>query len=261
MWPDSCYVDPVYNRIKPEVVAPGVSVRTTEPKHYHDDQGEWISSETHAQTYNTGTSFAAPVVSGEAALLMERDGTGELRDWGPEAVKAIIMAAALHDVDETGTDRDGVGGVDCSRADQGVRWGQWFRWGAYYPGSYDDDWLIQRGTFHAYAGDRVRVVICWLSNPPDYGSDSLDTNLSLYVMSPSWTTAGTSASPHDACEVVDFVASQTGTYTICVWRDPSSTESYNIIGGAWATKCSLALVRSEFFFQFLDCVSPADWLW
>jgi len=232
MWPDSCYVDPVYNRVKPEVVAPGVSVRTTEPTFYHNENGEWISSEAFAQVYNLGTSLAAPVVSGEAALLMERDGSGALRWWAPEAVKAIVLASALHDVELNSTDKDGVGGVDCATADTIVQRGQWFRWFCSYPGGYDGNWLRQRFTFQASAGDRVRVVICWLSNPPDYKSGSLDTDLDMYVMSPSWNTVGYSGSVHNAFEIAEFTASETGLYTICTWRDPSSTESDNVIGGA-----------------------------
>jgi subtilisin family serine protease len=62
---------------KPDVTAPGVSVFST-----NEDSGA-------RGAYNSGTSMAAPVVSGVAALMVQARPT-----WSPEAIKGAIMNTA-----------------------------------------------------------------------------------------------------------------------------------------------------------------------
>ncbi len=73
------------DREKPEVVAPGVEIVTT----FVDPYGYGFRA-------SSGTSFAAPHVAGLAALLCERN--PNLLSW-PEAIKAIIMATAVHNLE------------------------------------------------------------------------------------------------------------------------------------------------------------------
>jgi subtilisin family serine protease len=108
MFANSSYVNPVgVHREKPEVVAPAVHIDTI--------------SLGGSPDWDTGTSFAAPQVAGLAALLMNRRRT--LSIW-PPAVKAIIMASAVHNVHgpsdiPTGQDlRDGAGAIDAALADE-----------------------------------------------------------------------------------------------------------------------------------------------
>jgi hypothetical protein len=110
-----------------------------------------------------GTSFAAPQVSGLAALVMTR--TGQTR--APELIKAIIMASAVHNIERDSrlSDRDGVGGIDGSLAYAVASHG---RYGIVVDGWYDYktvfDWSFDvNGYLHYYVplsrGEKVRIVL------------------------------------------------------------------------------------------------------
>jgi subtilisin family serine protease len=106
-WKDSASDD----RDKPEVVAPGVTISGVgvDGKLALDNAGQIPS----------GTSFAAPQVAGEAALLMHRNAA---LYRAPTPLKAIIMASATHNVEgpfgiPTGSDLvDGAGGINADLA-------------------------------------------------------------------------------------------------------------------------------------------------
>ncbi|MCK4898940.1 MAG: S8/S53 family peptidase, partial [Anaerolineales bacterium] len=99
----SSFIDPSTNIEKPEVAAVGSSINST------------TASSPWTGNVGSGTSYSAPMVAGEAALLMERNST--LEGW-PEAVKAIIMATALHNIEGSSrlSEYDGTGGVDMRAA-------------------------------------------------------------------------------------------------------------------------------------------------
>jgi len=88
---------------KPDVTAPGVSVFST-----NEDSG-------NRGAYNSGTSMAAPVVSGVAALMVQAHPT-----WLPEAIKGAIMntaeAGASKIVSGYNTRLAGTGVVQADRA-------------------------------------------------------------------------------------------------------------------------------------------------
>jgi subtilisin family serine protease len=81
MWADSQWQNPSSGNEKPDVVAPGVDIN------YVGVGGNYGNS--------TGTSLAAPQVTGIAALLIEQH--PELRN-NPTALKAILMATATNNI-------------------------------------------------------------------------------------------------------------------------------------------------------------------
>jgi len=105
--PQSGYIDPPKtDRNKPEVCAVSMPIRSTETEDYFNENGTWI---TEPPWLYTGTSYAAPAVAGEIALL---------KQWfvaPPEVFKAAVMASAIHNAyGDKIDDKEGVGTVDVS---------------------------------------------------------------------------------------------------------------------------------------------------
>jgi len=246
---DSCYVDPYIDgqditgdREKPEVVAVG-NVTTVDTDLGND--GFRVQG---------GTSFAAPQVTGLAALLIER--YWDIRA-NPEAIKAIIMASAVNNIEGGArlSDKDGAGGIDVSYALSVFQNGGW----CYHNISdimnfdaldnpFDDiktsydfhagDGFWDVGGTWANAGERVRAVLAWDSNPSvDFqtdGSDPLSTDFDMYIVSPSGDMVASSDSVRNNYEIVDFIANETGEYKMRVNLFNTSGESPRLgLGLAW----------------------------
>jgi subtilisin family serine protease len=98
---NSSFVNPpsLHNdREKPDLVAPDTAITTT---------GWYAGSDFET---DSGTSFATPMVSGAAALLIQREPI--LAGW-PEVLRAILMASAVHNIEGHPrlSDRDGAGSI------------------------------------------------------------------------------------------------------------------------------------------------------
>ena len=228
----SCYVDPATaseNRLKPEVVATGERIISTTML------SPWISTSEHA-----GTSYSAPIVAGEAALMMER---APWLKYSPEAVKAGIMATArwtyLHDYPNysqwASVDKMGVGAVDTTAADNSLINGRiqelYLSESDFQNGYYDI-------AFNVTVPERIRVVISWSSHPSrvilDWIlHDRLESDFDLSVISPSNQIYGSYADEANY-EIVEFVAQETGTYRARIylsrWDNARMEEK---IGFAW----------------------------
>ncbi|HEV8310312.1 MAG TPA: S8 family serine peptidase, partial [Methylomirabilota bacterium] len=158
------------DRYKPEVLAPGVNIVTL------SDDEPWIISDI-------GTSIAAPMVAGAAALLKTRDPS-----IGPERTRAILMASASWSVMRGIQRQIGAGEIEAARADDIIR----------LEGSSDDDRVFS-GAVSGYncardldreifffnpwiksnAAKRMRVAIVWLEKTttrtyPDQPGADLD---------------------------------------------------------------------------------------
>lgn len=215
---------------KPEVVAVGESVLTT------DLSADWL---TDAPGVN-GTSFAAPMVAGQVAQMINRDPW--LRGW-PEVVKAEVLVSAFHDI-EAGRDKDGVGAVVMSVSDLSARnrWniGEGPLTAASFPRTFANK-------INATAGQVVRVAMAWDSWSDGSASDQLGADLDLQVKrSDTGAVVCASASTQNAWELCSFTAPVTGTYTVVANRF-SSVEFWpgTYLGVAWGVKnkpsfCSVA---------------------
>jgi len=208
MWASSAYVDPVSqnsDRQKPEVAA--VASHGTEIK-------SLVPFDPWIRTVGEGTSFAAPAVAGEAALIIQTNVT-PLRNW-VFLIRAIIMVSADHNIEGSSklSNKDGAGGIDISKAYETVTNNRYAR-----------DILVagfnlpKVHTFSATQGQKVRVAISWAShpdtnNPP--ASDDLMADLNLVVTAPSGAVVDYSNSYDNSYEIVEFTAPTTGTYTATI---------------------------------------------
>jgi subtilisin family serine protease len=211
------------DREKPEVCAPAVDI--TMP----------VVGTEDVFLPDSGTSYAAPQVSGIAAMLMEKNYVTLM--YFPILTKAIIMASAIHNVDndfpggELGfpgegpdDDNDGVGTVDayaaydCLSSDRGRLWVNWKEGDSLSPYSLE---------FDAVAGETVRFVITWYAHTDYSGSsyygDGLCADLGLEITGTGYywgdVTFGESHSYDNAWEVVQFYPPYTGTYRATISAD------------------------------------------
>ncbi len=238
MWSGSAYINPTSphgDREKPEIVAVGVSVTALEI-------GNAVRTET-------GTSLAAPQVAGLAALLINRNSS--LGSW-PEAMRAIIMASATHNivgpstiVRGQGDLKDGAGAINADLADRAAQirgtasnacnsscW-----WGESISNSGFPIGTDTIRTFSVNTTTFVRVAIAWWANADtpanNYSFSRLDTDLDLRIKRPDgqWVTGALSASFDNNYEIVEFVALQPGQYQIVINKFRGD-ESQNYLGTA-----------------------------
>lgn len=226
-----------WDREKPEVVAPGVSITG-------------IEMDGNLRTED-GTSFATPQVAGLAALLIDRNSS--LNVWS-EVNRAIIMASATHNIEgpagiPSGQDlRDGAGGINAVLADTVAQTRNFSDvdpcidscwWGI---GISNTSFPVGTGLyryFTANRGDFIRVAITWWSHAdcPSIANcnfDRLDTDLDFGVQDPNfqWVPGAWSASWDNNYELVEFVAPETGTYQIAVYKERADEPS-NYLGIAF----------------------------
>ncbi len=206
------------NHEKPEVAAVGATMNSTLTN----------VSAPLVGPVGSGTSYASPMVAALAADIIQ---AAPALSSEPEAVKAIIMASALHNIEgaQRLSDVDGAGGVDFSAALTIVE-----------RGNFADQQLTPATTFpitqsvYAYKGERVRFVAVWLANPDAaYTTDALPADLDVTAYRSDGTTAiASSASSANGFEIVDFIAPATESYQIKVSKW-SYTGGNSWLGTAW----------------------------
>jgi hypothetical protein len=214
-------LDPISShgdREKPEVAAPGdtfVSATNAWP---------WLGN------VGSGTSYAAPMVSGITALLMQRNPTLQL--W-PEIVRAILMASATRNIegDSRLSELDGAGGVFADLADDVVTGARGNSAGMGYNCSTAP--TLNVGSMGLSAGVPTRVVISWDTDPAysSYGTQP-SADLDLLIQDPAGNYVTSSASYDNTYEIVQFTPSTSGTYTIWVLKHRCDL-SPRFLGYAW----------------------------
>ena len=226
----SSYIHPS-GRNKPEVVAVGCAQWS--PGQPTTGMESTTTSTPWTGDVGCGTSYAAPAVAGMATSLMNRLGTGW---WAyPEAIKAVIIATALHNIegDSRRSEYDGAGAIDMAAADT-VAANGWLRSQNVDGNSFtanDIDYDI--GTL--YAGERFRAALAYDSNPAgDYSTDPLEGDLDLYLVNDAGTVVATSAGV-DSWEIIDWNVTATGNYRLRVHNFSGSLSSIEStwIGLAW----------------------------
>lgn len=204
--PFSAYRDPPSrngDREQPDLVAPGFAIRTTLPFGGFADA--------------FGTSFAAPHVAGGAALLQDRSTVSLVGQ--AERIRAILMAAARHNIEGASrlSDRDGAGGLRLAAADAVLAGNQ--SWYLTRPGGMAG--FPHSQSFHAVAGERMRVALAW-AHKPGRGNRTVSTDLDLTVKNPGGTVIGSSRSRDNNFEIVELIALQTGSHRLIVTNRRSS---------------------------------------
>lgn len=188
----------------------------------------------------SGTSFSAPHVAGQISQLIH---TSAALEFAPEALKAIVMASALHTpisgdtLDEGAVwEKMGVGGIDVYAAGSVIGANKWSQQ-TIFQNSFGGDGC-KYFDYSANSGQKVRAAIVWTArtNYPAYGSQP-GTDLDLKVYAPNGTEVASSGTYDNTYEVVSFTAPSTGTYHLCAKKfrmDDYST----YLGVAWLNPAS-----------------------
>ncbi|MBI5206595.1 MAG: S8 family peptidase [Candidatus Firestonebacteria bacterium] len=215
----SCYGNPItpyMQREKPEIAAVGSRINST--------------IGTGVDYAGDGTSFATPQVSGGAALLMSRNST--LTIW-PEAIKAILMASAVHPtfISTFLNYRVGAGVIDLSVADSIVSNNRYM-----VATKYSSNPNFEY-SFYVNYGQKFSVFLVWDSHPdnnhPPTG-DPLQTDYDMILYSPDGVSKLYSFSIERNFEYVRYTANQTGWWKVKVSAFKFDG-SYEYIGLAWTT--------------------------
>jgi len=198
------------DREKPELCAPGDGINST------STSSPWVKD------CGNGTSFAAPMVTGASALLVQQ--RPELAAW-PECVKAILMASAINNIeyDWKMEGRDGAGGIDSQEAVAKLAkrslWGAFWVW----PDSFDasGDLYIR---VNLPVADRARAVLVWSVDPnsADYPQRP-QADLEFYWQDNQGSVITGSETGDNNFEVVgvyDVAPAGTRTLRVHAWRPP-----------------------------------------
>ncbi|MGA7742443.1 MAG: S8 family serine peptidase [Polyangia bacterium] len=201
------------DRIKPEIIAPGVGVMTLGL-----DTGNYPRIEPE-----TGTSIAAPMITGTIALIQQAN--PGLKAW-PNLVKAIILASAQYDLPNIpqGTKGTGYGRLHTDTAvrmaSNTVSAGQY--WWTGQGGLYCSLFPLYYSYIYLVAGKPARVALVW-DNDPVYTASSMSepsSDLDLFVYGPApygaqtpyGSRVGYSGSWDNTQEVANFTPPTSGYY-------------------------------------------------
>jgi subtilisin family serine protease len=224
MYACSSFGDPMSrnsDREKPEIVAPAANIEMVDPGPANLD-------------VDSGTSFAAPQVTGVTALLMQQN--SRLTIW-PEITRAVLLASATHNIEGSTrlSEQDGAGGLAADRASGIVgntpAWNG-VRFECSTPHTLD---LTTRSM-----GPRThhRVAISWTTDTTfaDY-TQRPSADIDLQVVDSLGRVVASSSSYDNTSEIVEFDSWSAGTYTVRAINYRCDRPTY--LGWAWDTSSML----------------------
>lgn len=202
------------DRQKPDLVAVGELIRSTIVQPPSIDFAD-----------QRGTSFTAPMVAGEAALMLDVDSNLAGK---PEAMRALLMASAVNNIEGSAqlSEYDGAGGIDAYSAYLDVLNGR------YAQLTIDPTtWTSHDYNFYANTGEPISCVIAWTSHPnASYTSDPLLTDIDLRLYDPDGGLVGSSTSSYNSYEIVRTVAEKSGTWTCRASKYSTSGSTWEYLG-------------------------------
>ena len=205
------------DRIKPNMVAPGVDIRTT-----------GLGSTWDVES---GTSYSAPMVAAGMGLALQRS-FGLY--FSPEALRAVMMAGATLNVEGAAwSDRDGAGGLDLISTDdvaarQDANWGI-YRWSC---GPFEEKILTE---FSLESERLFRAAIAWSAVSSSQNA-TYETrpgaDIDLYLTDTSGTRLARSTTWDNTHEIIQFTSPTTRTAQLRAVR-VRCTQDPGILGWAW----------------------------
>ena len=202
------------DREEPDLVAVGEGIRSTRIHPPSIDLSDMA-----------GTSYSAPMVAGEAALVLE---TSPALVGKPEAIRAVLMASAVHNIEGSArlSEYDGAGGIDAYSAYLVALNGR------YAQMTIDPrTWTSYNYTFYASAGEPISCVAAWTSHPnASYTSNPLLTDIDLRLYDPDGGLVASSTSSNNNYEIVRTVTEKAGTWTCRASKYSSSGSTWEYLG-------------------------------
>lgn len=195
------------DRQEPDLVAVGERIRSTR-----------IHPPSIDSAQVQGTSYSAPMVAGEAALMLDVDPN---LAWKPEAMRALLMATAVNNIEGATrlSEYDGAGGIDAYSAYLLALNGRYAQM-TINPST----WSYYDFNFYADAGEPISCVAVWTSHPNGtYTSDPLLSDIDIKLYNPSGVVVASSASISNNYEIIRVTTGVSGTWKCRVQKYSSST--------------------------------------